>query len=105
MGISASRGGGEDSQAIIIGGLDIVSGLEAITYPLISQDSGNFNGLYLLGGGIELRSFTTHENPGTLTITNFTDEIISGTFEFMVLDKDGSEIRITDGRFDLKYAN
>ncbi len=40
-------------------------------------------------------------------ITNFDPEnyILSGTFEFTVLDEDGNEIEITDGRFDVKYTN
>ena len=106
LGISASRnnGGGENFISVGIGALDIEV-LQERTYSLNTFESENFYGQYLLGGGIVLQTYTTEENPGTLTITNFTDEIISGTFEFMVLDKDGSEIRITDGRFDLKYAN
>lgn len=31
--------------------------------------------------------------------------IISGTFEFSVFNDDGSQIKITDGRFDMKYTN
>ena len=104
LGISASRGGGTDTQAIGLGALD-VEGLEEQIYFLTSEESGNFSGRYNIGGGGVLRARTTEENPGTLTITNFTGEIISGTFEFIVLDNDGSEIRITDGRFDLKYSN
>ncbi|TMU50428.1 hypothetical protein [Flagellimonas algicola] len=106
LGISAGRndGGGENFVSIGLGALDI-EGLEVTTYLLISEGLGNFSGRYNLGGGIVLRARTTYENPGTLTITNFTDEIISGTFEFTVIDNDGTEIRITDGRFDLKYTN
>ncbi|MEM8927298.1 MAG: hypothetical protein AAGC45_03785 [Bacteroidota bacterium] len=106
LGISAGRndGGGSDFVSIGLGALDIV-GLEETTYSLISEESGNFSGRYNLGGGGVLRARTTEEKPGILTITNFTDEIVSGTFEFTVLDNDGTEIRITDGRFDLRYTN
>ncbi|MEL6916782.1 MAG: hypothetical protein AAFO99_03530 [Bacteroidota bacterium] len=106
LGINASRdeGGGADFVSIGLVALDI-DGLEETTYPLISEQSGNFSGIYLLGGGIVLDTGTTEENPGTLTITHFTEDIISGTFEFTVLDNQGNEIQITDGRFDLLYTN
>ncbi len=106
LGISASRdeGGGANFVSIGLEALDI-QGLEENTYQLRSEQSGNFSGRYLLGGGIILRSFTSDEIPGKLTITNFTDEIVSGTFEFTVLDNDGNEIQITNGRFDLRYTN
>ncbi|MEM8927299.1 MAG: hypothetical protein AAGC45_03790 [Bacteroidota bacterium] len=106
LGIGASRndGGGENFVSIGMGALDIEV-LQDTTYSLTTFESENFYGQYLLGGGIVLQTYTTEENPGTLTITNFTDEIVSGTFEFTVLDNDGTEIRITDGRFDLRYTN
>ncbi|TMU50427.1 DUF6252 family protein [Flagellimonas algicola] len=104
LGISASRGGGETMVGFNLGALDI-EGLEEKTYSLTTFESGNFFAEYLIGGGIELTSSPTDEEPGILTITNFTDEIISGTFEFTVLDNEGNEIRITDGRFDLRYTN
>ncbi|WP_136465008.1 hypothetical protein [Flagellimonas onchidii] len=105
LGISASRktGSGENFVSIGLGALDI-EGLEETTYLLDKRNSGSLHGRYLLGGGT-LQTGTTDENPGTLTITHFTDEIVSGTFAFTVLDKDGKEIKITDGRFDLKYTN
>ncbi|WP_136465009.1 hypothetical protein [Flagellimonas onchidii] len=106
LGISASRqtGSGEKFISVGLSALDI-EGLEETTYSLISEQSGSFSGIYLLGGGIVLDATTTGETPGVLTITHFTDEIVSGTFAFTVLDKDGTEIKITDGRFDLKYTN
>ncbi|MEM6815761.1 MAG: hypothetical protein AAF600_15475 [Bacteroidota bacterium] len=104
LGISASRGGSVDSKQIVIGALDI-EGLNQQTYPLTSRQSGNFFGNFFVGGGGVLDANTQNDNPGVLTITLFTDEIIAGTFEFTILDNDGSEIRITDGRFDLKYTN
>ena len=66
-----------------------------------------FFGEYFLGGGIVFMGSTSIDFPGVITITNFDPEnfIISGTFEFTVLDNDDNEIKITDGRFDLKYTN
>ncbi|TMU50429.1 hypothetical protein [Flagellimonas algicola] len=104
LGISASRGGGVEKQSLRISGLDI-KGLDISTYSLKSRMPGNFSAEYDIAVGNILDGSTTEENPGTLTITNFTDEIISGTFEFSVLDNDGNEIRITNGRFDLRYTN
>ncbi|MGV4413206.1 DUF6252 family protein [Chryseobacterium sp. T1] len=42
---------------------------------------------------------------GTLKITrlDFTNQIISGSFEFKAINKDGNVISITDGRFDKKF--
>ncbi|MEM6815760.1 MAG: hypothetical protein AAF600_15470, partial [Bacteroidota bacterium] len=78
LGISASRGGGETMVGFNIGALD-VEGLEETTYALTAFESGNFFAEYLIGGGLELLSSPTNENPGSLTITNFTDEIVCGT--------------------------
>ncbi|WP_136465007.1 hypothetical protein [Flagellimonas onchidii] len=104
LGISTSRGGGVEMQSLRITGLDI-EGLEVSSYPLRFRMSGNFSAEYDIAVGNILDGSTTDENPGTLTIIHFTDEIVSGTFAFTVLDKDGKEIKITDGRFDLKYTN
>ncbi|WP_299362001.1 hypothetical protein [Winogradskyella sp.] len=104
--ISGSKGGGPSLQSISIGGID-VSALQEITYTLFEEDSNNHYGRYNIGGGITFSGTSTTENPGTLTITNFDPDnfIISGTFEFTVLDNDGNEINITNGRFDMNYTN
>jgi hypothetical protein len=106
--VSASRddGGGELFKTITIGGIDVEK-LKEGPYNLKVERSQNFFGFYLLGGGLVLDSSSTDENPGNLIITRLDEEefIISGTFEFTVLDNDGNEIKITDGRFDLNYTN
>lgn len=104
--ISGSKGGGPTLQSISIGGID-VNALEEITYSLYEEESNNHYGRYNIGGGITYSGTTTAENPGTLIITNFDPDnfIISGTFEFTVLNDDGSEIHITNGRFDMNYTN
>lgn len=63
--------------------------------------------MLLFGGGVILEGISNEIKPGTLTITRFDNKefIISGTFEFNVLDTNGKEIKITDGRFDLNYTN
>lgn len=106
LGISASKGGGNELKSVLIGALDVPNIIES-NYPLVSEESGNFLAKHLIGGGIIYTGITSNENPGTLTITNFDPDnfIISGTFEFTVLDDDGSEIHITNGRFDMNYTN
>lgn len=44
---------------------------------------------------------------GKLTLKKYdkTMQIISGTFSFEIEDINGNTIKITDGRFDLKYTN
>lgn len=77
------------------------------TYNLIEENSGNFFGRYMIEGGLDLYTTTTSDDPGTLNITKFdkVNGIISGTFEFTILDNDGNTIKITNGRFDLLYTN
>jgi hypothetical protein len=106
LGISASRGGGSQLESFNIGGLDI-SPIQETNYPLLEFESGNFFGEYFLGGGIVFMGSTSIDFPGIITITHFDPEnfIISGNFEFTVLDNDGNEIKITNGRFDMLYTN
>lgn len=106
LGIHASNKRGEELLSVGLGALDIQL-IKESQYMLNSEISGNFYGIYLLGGGLSLDTTTTNNNPGTLTITNFDTEkfIISGTFEFTVFDNEGNEIKITDGRFDMLYTN
>ncbi|KAA1241563.1 hypothetical protein [Aquimarina sp. RZ0] len=107
LGISASNGNaGPNFESINIGALDI-SILEESTYNLKEFETGHFFGEYFVGGGLEISGTTTSTNPGSLIITKFDQEngIIAGTFEFTVLDKEGNEIKVTDGRFDLFYES
>ena len=106
LSINAARNG-----STLIGvatlGFDVPP-IEETEYELTSEMEGNFAGSFSLDGGLILRSTTSDENPGRLTITRFENEnefIVSGTFEFTVLDNDGNEIRITEGRFDLPFTN
>ena len=101
--ISSSSGGGNSFIGIGVGGIDIQP-LEESTYNLIEEQSGSTFGKVIKN----VDSYSTSvSNQGFLNITNFDPEnfIISGTFEFTVLDDDNNEIKITDGRFDLKYTN
>lgn len=106
LSIYGSINGGLNMQSINIGGLDTPLINESV-YSLIEEESGNYFAQYNIGGGITFSSSTNSQNPGILTITNFDSDnfIISGTFEFTVLDDDNNEINITNGRFDLNYTN
>lgn len=106
LGISAGTGGGTELKSINIGCLDMPL-IEETNYNLLEFVTGNYFGEYYLGGGNGEIYSTTVNNPGTLTITRFDQEnfIISGTFNFTVLDNDGNEINITNGRFDMNYTN
>ncbi|WP_435138437.1 hypothetical protein [Formosa sp. A9] len=107
LNISGSNGGGSTLQSISIGAIDTPFIIEETTYALYEESEGKYYGKYNIGGGITYSGTSSEELPGTLTITNFDPKnfIISGTFEFTVLDDDGNEINITDGRFDMNYTN
>lgn len=90
-----------------IAGID-VEPLEEKTYILIERESGNHFGQYLIiDGGLLFDGATSMENSGKLFIDHLDEEkgIISGRFEFTLLDENGNEIKITDGRFDMNYTN
>lgn len=92
--------------SISIGGSNILQ-LEKKTYLLSSDNSGNLLAFFSTGKLNEATLFTTDTDPGKLIITNFDPEnfILSGTFEFTVLDETGTEVKVTNGRFDVKYTN
>lgn len=74
---------------------------------MLEKTSNNYFGQYTIYGGIILDVTTSVDYQGQLKVNNFDEDnfIISGTFEFTVLDDDGNEIKITDGRFDMNYTN
>lgn len=107
LGISGRSNANGGIKSIIIGGIDIPS-INETTYALESLNSGVFYSLYdFENEGDSVTYYTNEDLPGILTITNFDqiNFIISGTFEFTILDNDGNEINITNGRFDMNYTN
>ncbi len=100
---SSSR---DESMAIAIRG-EVLPEIVQKTYPLGAEKNGSLNALFIKGIQNDLVTSTTDLNMGRLTITKHDTQnfILSGTFEFTVLDNDGKEIKITDGRFDVKYTN
>ncbi|KAA1241562.1 hypothetical protein [Aquimarina sp. RZ0] len=73
---------------------------------MVSEDFNLYFNKYVKSFS-RIRATTLEANLGTHIIAKFDQEngIIAGTFEFTVLDTDGNEIKITDGRFDLLYTN
>jgi hypothetical protein len=49
--------------------------------------------------------YTDSVYTGVLNILYYSGEILSGTFEFDVVNSDGKVLHITDGRFDLTLRN
>lgn len=89
-------------------GADSVKLEEGKVYTLVSQEKGNTNGQYsyVQGCGNIISLFTSINNTGEFLLKKFDEanQIVSGTFWFTVV-KDNSEIvRVTDGRFDMKYT-
>jgi hypothetical protein len=82
--------------------------LEVKTYTLDENDK-----LFKLAGGYDIldeslnfNTFSTNlVNKGELTITRFDDanQIMSGTFWFDAVNKDGVKVEVRDGRFDVHF--
>ncbi|MBA4155234.1 MAG: hypothetical protein C0512_12930, partial [Flavobacterium sp.] len=106
LSIYGSTDGGPNLKSINIGCIDMPL-IQETTYLLKEELTNNYFGEYNIGGGITFSGASTTSKPGTLTITRFdpTNFIISGTFEFTVLDDNDTEIKITNGRFDMQYTN
>jgi hypothetical protein len=52
-------------------------------------------------GGVTYR--VNPRQNGLLTITRITDEFVSGTFQFTGISQEGDTVRISDGRFDVRF--
>jgi len=104
FGVSGSRYDDFGLRTVSVQGIDVEPVIKG-TYLLESEVSGNFSGLYGIGGGLVLDAVSADASPGLLTITRFDLEefIVSGTFEFTAISEQGEEYHITHGRFDLKF--
>jgi len=73
-------------------------------YPL--SDS-NYALYYIRGSNTsipDISYITDSQHTGKVNIVNYdtTNKIVSGTFEFIGVNKEGKTVRISDGRFDIK---
>ena len=105
LSIYGSSGGGNEMISIGLGTIDNLEIIEqGQSYELIEREIPNYF-VEVVSQPNMLITTSYSGKPGVLTITRFDESIISGTFEFTILDNDGNEINITDGRFDLNYTN
>jgi hypothetical protein len=82
-----------------------MSGLTAEgTYDLADPNIGAATFMTLTPSCDYSRDPTTYRR-GALSITNFdlSSQIVSGTFEFTLASTDCDTIKVTDGRFDMKF--
>lgn len=73
------------------------------SYQLIENEEGNVFARYSFNANA---TFTSQNSSGTLTITklDLTNQIISGTFSFDIIDFEGNLRQIRDGRFDMQFT-
>ena len=102
--------GGEDENHSIFRQVILSSNASKIEenaqYTLNCNEPGNHYGEVAFTGQL-LGATTCNTNFGTMTITklDFTNNIVSGTFEFDIIHPDTGEIiQIRDGRFDTLFT-
>ncbi len=106
--IGFDRDAGFPESVSIIG--DGIQLLENQSYNLAVDGSGSFYGRVTFGqdaGGQFIRNNTDSTNMGDFIITRLDqqNQIVSGTFEFEILNPDDGQVyHITEGRFDSFYA-
>ena len=94
----------EDFNRITLALLTNTKELEAgQSYQLLTNDVGNVYGLYSFATNL---SQTNLDYTGSLTISrlDINAQIISGTFDFEILDYQGVLRRVTNGRFDMRFT-
>jgi hypothetical protein len=90
-------------------GFDSVVMMQGFTYNLKIRRAGQGGGQYLHFlncDGSNVQYNTTDTITGQLILTRFdlSAQIASGTFWFNVLDNNNDTIKITEGRFDVKFT-
>ena len=76
---------------------------EGVSYDLVEEKAGN---AYAIFSNNTIFSFTSSENPGELYISklDMSNQIVSGTFSFELIDNEGNLRQVTNGRFDMKFT-
>lgn len=76
---------------------------EGHSYELIENEEGNTFARFSFNANA---TFTSQNNSGTLTITklDLSNQIISGTFSFNIIDFEGNLREIREGRFDMQFT-
>ncbi len=75
---------------------------EGEQYQLLEYTPNNASATYIFNLN---QNFTSANHTGQLTITKLTNQIVSGTFWFDVIDNNGVIHQIREGRFDMQYTN
>ena len=106
LGISSTNENKNNSTSISLQGEEL-NPIQENEYLLGSEEVAKLSAVFIEGFQNQLITRTLNLNPGSVVITKHDTEnfILSGTFQFTVLDEDGTEIKVTDGRFDVKYTN
>lgn len=84
----------------------IRSGQQGVQYRL--NDLLNSSGGVFIGNDVCLgRTLTKYTNDGSLTITKYdiSNKIVSGTFNCLIPIPQCDTLKITDGRFDIRFHN
>ncbi|MEJ8802063.1 DUF6252 family protein [Pontibacter sp. H249] len=98
----------DKSKGDVIFGVDInTDSLEIKEGAVISLTKGNrgeASGSYI-DGSVYKEYRTSYGATGELTITRLDEEkqIVSGTFWFDAVNKEGAKVEVREGRFDMKY--
>ncbi|MGN6196502.1 MAG: hypothetical protein ACTHOB_16300 [Ginsengibacter sp.] len=101
---------GDLSNSNDITGVGIYTDSLAITtgnYNLDDNKKGSAYGLYIIINSQENENLYTQSSlPGQLTITKFDEanQIVAGTFWFTTINTNGDTIKVTDGRFDMRFT-
>ncbi|MDP9048259.1 MAG: DUF6252 family protein [Bacteroidota bacterium] len=86
---------------------DSLTIVEGQTFTLKEVVGGNATAVYALAINNTLNTYlTTSTISGQLTITKLdqTHQIVSGTFYFNAVNTVGDIVKVTDGRFDMRYT-
>ena len=91
---------------ILVDSLKLIDGK---TYILEESIKGHSRGNYVKSrtDNTSYENYLTfHPNSGQLIITKFDEinQIVSGTFWFNAVNSNGDTVRVTDGRFDMRYT-
>jgi hypothetical protein len=109
--VAARDNSHEDDRFSVVLLVDSIKLVSPTIIPLKKSIKGNGGGAYyssIFNGTAFLTKdfFTTNQTNGELTITKFdtNTQIVSGTFWFDAVNSNGDTIKVTEGRFDMKYT-
>ncbi|MDP9048260.1 MAG: DUF6252 family protein [Bacteroidota bacterium] len=106
--VAANHKNQDGSITDIVFGTDSLAISEGQTLIFKISGSGNVDALFdlITITGNQNRYITTNTVSGQVTITKFdqTNQIVSGMFYFNAVNNAGDIVKVTDGRFDMRYT-